>query len=400
MILENRRRFTVVQLGARMRYAVPAAFESAGMLERFYSDLCLPDWLAGGARSVSGIPSSKIIDFPLMGLGYIIRRNSTRCYAERYSAYSWAGRKICELAVKRGLGNADSVYTYNTAALEILEHAKARNLFTVLEQIAPPHQIETDLVGEEESKFGDWVGSTCLRGDPGLSRREKAEWDKADMIICGSEFVREGIRFCGGPSERCVVIPYGSDSHGPGARGAPRSGPLRILTVGTVCLRKGAPHILAAASALRGKAEFRMVGPIGVSPYALHWLKSSVDVKGPVAYRSLGEHYRWADVFLLPSISEGSAVAIYEALAHGLPVITTPNSGSVVRDCLDGFIVPIRDPKAIIDKIRYLAARRGLLEKMSKNAFNSSAGYTMAEYKKRLIAAVSNGKSTLRTGSV
>ena len=61
----------------------------------------------------------------------------------------------------------------------------------------------------------------------------------------------------------------------------------------------------------------------------------------------MADLYAWADVFLLPFICEGSAMVTYEALSWGLPVITTHNAGSIVRDTVDGWLVPYRDSEAI-----------------------------------------------------
>src|SRR5262249_26998163 len=158
-----------------------------------------------------------------------------------------------------------------------------------------------------------------------------AEWQLADIIVCGSSFVRDGIADCGGPAERCVVVPYGVDHR---FRLPPRTdhdAPLRVLVVGAVGLRKGSPYVLAAARALRGRAAFRLVGAIEASPRASVLLSEVVELTGSVPRSAMLQHFAWADVLLLPSVCEGSATAIYEALAASLPVICTANSGSVVR---------------------------------------------------------------------
>src|SRR5208283_380502 len=111
--------------------------------------------------------------------------------------------------------------------------------------------------------------------------------------------------------------------------------PLRVLTVGTVGLRKGSPYVLEAAKQLTGKAVFRMVGGIGVTREAETQLREHLELTGAVSRNEIAKHFEWADVFLLPSICEGSATVTYEALAHGLPVICTPNTGSVVRDGME-----------------------------------------------------------------
>ena len=214
------------------------------------------------------------------------------------------------------------------------------------------------------------------------------EWETADSIICGSEFVRDGIRASGGPVERCCVVPYGVRPTGVAPRRSFDRGPLRVLTVGAVGLRKGAPYVLAAARTLKGRAEFRIAGQIGVTGYARALLSQYVTLAGVVPRSEIQSHYEWADVFLLPSVCEGSATVCYEALAAGLPVITTPNAGSVVRDRIDGFVVPVRSSEAIVEKLERLASDRELLAFMSKNARERSAEYTVEKYGERLLSVL------------
>jgi glycosyltransferase involved in cell wall biosynthesis len=98
--------------------------------------------------------------------------------------------------------------------------------------------------------------------------------------------------------------------------------------------------------------------------------------------------YRWADVLVLPSICEGSATVIYEGLACGLPVITTPNAGSVVRDGREGFIVPIRDADAIANALEQLLRDKNLLLMMSDNALKRGREFDVTDYGKRLVGDV------------
>lgn len=96
------------------------------------------------------------------------------------------------------------------------------------------------------------------------------------------------------------------------------------------------------------------MGPINAGTWAAKEIARDCELVGAVPRQEIAKQYAWADVFVLPSICEGSATVCYEALASGLPVITTPNSGSVVRDGLDGFIVPIRNSEAIREKLARL----------------------------------------------
>jgi len=155
-----------------------------------------------------------------------------------------------------------------------------------------------------------------------------------------------------------------------------------------VGLRKGSPYVLAAAKLLPGRACFRMVGPISVQSLALEQLRQHVEVLGPVPRSTVREHYAWADVFLLPSLCEGSATVTYEALACGVPVIATPNTGSIVREGVDGFIVPIRDPEAIAAKLELFISQPDLLETMSRNCHEGAREGSLAGYARRLNQAL------------
>jgi glycosyltransferase involved in cell wall biosynthesis len=305
------------------------------------------------------------------------------------ATHLWAGREFCRRVLQAGLGNATGVYTFNSAGLEILEHARANGLFAIMEQTIAPAEVEDELLVAEGAIFPGWekprVRDSYRRE---FQEREHAEWASADLIVCGSEFVREGIRKCGGPVDRCRIVPYGVTTSLAPIRQRSKDQPLRVLTVGAVNLRKGAPYALAAAKMLGSAAQFRMVGPATLPPAARARLAEHIEVVGPVPRPGISAHYAWADVFLLPSICEGSATVCYEALAAGLPVITTPNAGSVVRDGVDGFVVRIRDPEAIAERLLGLARDRKALAAMSDCAVARAAEFTVREYGRRLLGAV------------
>jgi glycosyltransferase involved in cell wall biosynthesis len=131
-----------------------------------------------------------------------------------------------------------------------------------------------------------------------------------------------------------------------------------------------------------------MAGALHVTPYARELLSSHLSLLGEVPRAEIHRQFAWADVFLLPSICEGSATVCYEALSHGLPVITTENSGSVVRDQVDGFIVPIRDAESIADRVERLADDADLRARMSGNALARASEFTLEKYGERLLEAL------------
>jgi len=285
------------------------------------------------------------------------------------------------------------VYVFRSAGLEVLKAARARGSKTILEQPIAARQVEDRLLSSEQARHSTWVSEAAV--DQYMSEyaeREKEEWKLADVILCGSEFVRESIAQCNGPVERCRVVPYGVDFNViPPSNGDRTCTNLRVLTVGSISLRKGAPYVLRAARKCSSFAEFRMVGSASIAEQARRELDAHVDLTGVVPRSEVRQHYEWADVFLLPSICEGSATVTYEALAAGLPVICTPNTGSIIRDGKDGFIVPVQNAEAIAEKVRKLSSNRRLLEYMSRSASSRyTSGGTLKAYANRIHDVIGN----------
>lgn len=398
------KRWICCQLGARMHYAIPRLLHAAGSLTRFYTDIyagqggwhrllaAVPQrWCPSEikrllGRTAMGMPENLIRTYPAFGLTYYLRRKWARDPVVADHVHLWAGQAFGARVVSDGFGGADAVYAFNTAALEILAAARQRGLFTVLEQTIVPRLIEERLLAEERKRYSGWeTGVNASAGAAALAQREQEEWRQADMIVCGSEFVRDGIQKCGGPAERCVLVPYGVDSHFAPSVHERASGRLRVLTIGEVGLRKGAGCALEVAKALPGVAEFRWVGAISLRDPARAEMARHIELTGAVARNDIMDHYAWADVFFLPSICEGSATVTYEALACGLPVLTTPNSGSPVQNGVNGFIVPIHDVPAMAERLAQLHRDRAWLAEMGKAAAVHAKNLSLEAYQKRFL---------------
>ena len=404
--------FVVAQLGARNKYTVPTTFERAGVLERFYTDLLVSDLgfkqaariplvrrfrpiRQMASKTAGETPSNKAFTFPAFGLEYWARLRLFGSQLNGLETYLWAGRQFCKRVVASGFSNADSVYVCNSAGLEILDAGKSRGLFTVLEQTIAPKQIEREILEPERQTYGNWeVPSPTPAVQAEFEDRERAEANLADLIICPSDFVQESMKKIGWPSGKCAVVPYGADAaFTQPARDKDKrtSSILNAIFVGTIDLRKGAHYIAAAAAALKGVAEFSMLGVMNLSEFGIKEVQKSVRLLGVAPRNEVQDHMARADVFVLPSLCEGSATVCYEAFAAGLPVITTENAGSVVRHGIDGFIVPIRDSEAIVEYITKLSSDRDLLRWMSDNARARSSEFTTEAHGRRLLNALNVG---------
>jgi glycosyltransferase involved in cell wall biosynthesis len=404
-------RFIVAQLGARMHYAVARCLWRAGLLERMFTDAVRPKWMSRdpwrklvrkipipelqrfAGREVAGVPPEMVTCLPWLALTYSLEKAMLLKRGNPTATYLRINPRFCRSVIRSSFGDANAVYAFNSSALELFEYARKLGMFIVLEQTSAPRRVEEDLQRPERALWPDWTARQIDDALAGVfAEREYREWALADRIVCGSEFVENGIRQAGGPVKRCRVVPYGVDP--PPAvpsrrRGHGSNKHLNVLFCGAVALRKGAPYVHAIASRLpRDRFTFRMVGQVELPERALRELQSCVEVTGAVPRSQVGKHFAWADVFLFPAICEGSATVCYEALGWGLPVITTPNAGSVVRHGLDGFVTAARDSDAMQGYLELLLSDDAALEYYAHNARERASQFTVERYGKRLLMAL------------
>jgi glycosyltransferase involved in cell wall biosynthesis len=209
--------------------------------------------------------------------------------------------------------------------------------------------------------------------------RRQAEWALADLVLVNSRWSADALVRQGVPLSKIIVIPLAIDL----ARDhllvpVKPEGALKVLWLGSVILRKGIPYLVEAARRLRPQdIEFLLAGPLGISAEAIRSFPDNMKILGRVTRDQLSAIYRRAHVFVLPTISDGFAVTQLEAMAHGLPVVTTRNCGEVVTDGVDGLLVPARDSQALADALARLNDDRGLLSAMSANALMTVLRYDL-----------------------
>jgi len=294
----------------------------------------------------------------------------------------WAHEQFDE-AVGRDLrktaGNARLVHAWEGSALGTLRAARELGLITVLD-VPGAFEYTMQVITDE--------GGSA----PPLEvfRRIRAERELADFLFAPSEFVERCLIEHGVPPGKIVRIPYGVDesTFAPIEQKADR--PFRVLFAGRIGLRKGLKYLLEAWSQLRlQNAELVLVGsPDAHGHELLRRFAGQYRHVAPVPLYELHLWFQSSDVFVFPSLSEGSALVTYMALASGLPMVTTLNSGSVLKSGVQGFIVPPRDSQALAERIRQLFLDAELRKKMSLVARQTIlTSFTWKHYRSRIGSA-------------
>lgn len=400
-------KFVVAQTGARRGYAIPAILSRAGMLERFYTDVCgnvgWGEWLT----RFSGLPliGSKLKrlanrhvpddvtdctrTFALPNLRWMLRSVLTgKDPTEAFRIDTLRTLELGESAIREGFGEATHLYTMLSEFSPIMVEAKKRGITVVAEVYI---LLSTErLLAKERLEFPDWEPAPP---DWDLVRHELMPEDvlmtKVDQYICPSEAVRDDlINNWGVRPDKTTIVPYGMNPEWLKLEPTPQRG--RVLFVGTADLRKGIHYLAMAANELRKRGhnyEFRVAGHVTDSVLNQPLCKE-LTFLGRVPRDRIQEEFRLADLFVLPSLAEGSAEVTYESMAAGVPMVTTAAAGSVARDGVEALIVPERDPLAVANAIEKLIEDRSLRQRMAFAARERARNYTWEFYGKRLLDAL------------
>lgn len=275
------------------------------------------------------------------------------------------------------------------AALEAIPAAQARGLKVVLIQSAPHIAYRTEVQRRSHKRFD----LTAPETSPPLVTRELDEYEAADAIAVPTRFVAETFIRRGLARERVIVNPYGADLSPFFALPLRReTRPLRILFVGRVGICTGVPWLLRAFARLDMKAELHLAGPLdpGMDHVLRYEPMARVTVHGPVPERLLPAQYAAANIFCLPALKGEWPLGILRAMASGVPVVATPETGAadILRDGIDGRIVPSGHPPALAAALEELAADPLLRYTIGDRARRVVAtGYDWASHGRRAVAA-------------
>lgn len=391
---------SVLHPGARMSYAVPALLARAGLLRRLYTDITSEtrflkwfgegiDLFPGfanpierlrGRRVPTDVNAKCVIQCSSITLAWsILRAKGSEAFHLRIQ------NDVLRLANRDNFGGADIIYTlfYSEDLVRLARNGGRR---VVQEFFITP---EKERLCNNERRL--YPGVEEVVADDKIDRLLEAQYRTCldtDLTIVPSAFVADAFRHLGIPENRLAIVPYGVDSRW--FEILPRPSVGTVLFVGTVGLRKGVQYLSAAARILKSRGVVCTVRVVG--PVSERWRRTP-EFSGPAYIGALPRHlvaeeFACADLFVLPSVAEGSATVIYEAMACGLPVITTSNAGSVVRDGVDGYIVPVGSSEAIAERITQLLGDRDLRGSMSKRARERAAEYNWSRYGERLLSAL------------
>ncbi|MCC6483772.1 MAG: glycosyltransferase family 4 protein [Armatimonadetes bacterium] len=292
-----------------------------------------------------------------------------------------------DLGARKLLNVSDIFHGWSHQALFSMKQARKLGTRLVLERANTHPEDIVSLVSGEYRKYG-FKG----RVEAPLERwKTYREYALADRIVVCSEFARESHLRHGIPADKLRVINYGVDTEvfTPGPK---QDSTFRVIYCGMVCLRKGVQYLLQAWKELGLQdSELWLVGM--VLPDAVELMRRyeslpGVRVLGHVGSRAeLAELYRQGSVFAFPSVEDGFAMVVTEAMACGIPVIISGNTGAkdVVEDGVNGYVVPTCSVEALKEKIVQLKRDPQLRSSLGASARLAAENNTWYHYSEKLL---------------
>lgn len=382
-------------------YQVVLALQRAALLQRFITGIyfkptafpyTMIQWLPAASRAralrelkkrrLDELDANLIISFPYIEatfrifglLPHLERLVSDQVY--------WASDLYFRWKLSRCVTKPTLIYGFLGSSLWTFQYARQLGILSVLD--VPAMLDYPVVVARAKQKIG--LDSKDVK----ISPRLQEEVRTADFIIVPSDAVSQVVVAQGVPCKNVFVLPFGVDLRKfyPKPELKRNDGTFQALFVGKFAVGKGVHHLLQAWHELSPpRGNLIIAGPVRDLAYAQlmrHRYSDFVEY-GNVPHYEIANLYRKSDIFVSPSLTEGSALVTYEALASGLPCIVTAESGSIVRDGIEGFVVPVGDVEALKDRIMRLYLDVELRHRMGKAARRRAEEFTWERYQTCLI---------------
>ena len=270
----------------------------------------------------------------------------------------------------------DIIHLFN-AYPDIIEYAHSKGIKVIVEAFS--HPLYLDMMFKNGIKFDRKYYLPDVN--------EIENYKKADIIISPSTFVTKTLNYAKIKSNKIREIPYGVNTQKDRIF---KDNDLTFLFAGGVKRTKGFVELIDSwiDSGMANKLDCKLIicGRVYTSNINETYGKAkniqNIVFKGFVPDMALV--YQESDIYIFPTYHEGSSKTIFEAMSYGLPIITTENAGSIVRDGEDGFIVSVNNVDSLVKKIKYFYHNRDKIEEMGKVAQNYSREFTWGRYAKRV----------------
>lgn len=292
----------------------------------------------------------------------------------------------------------DVALVFSDVASEFaLPLCQQRGIATLLSMVHGDVREEAEVLAREAERCPEFFriyladGPVDARALAWLHDRRLRDLELADRVLVPSPHIAARLARHGTPPERIQVVPYAADTQRfrPRPDRSPSRSQCTFLFAGGITQRKGIKDLLEAWRMIRRPGwSLRLLGALPADPRPLEPFRDEVEWLGRVGHAEVPAAMAAADVFVFPSLFEGSAVVTYEAMACGLPLIVTAAAGSVARDGREGRIVPAADANTLAAAMESLGLDPEGRHQLGVQARIRAEEFTWARYQASVAHAV------------
>ncbi len=297
------------------------------------------------------------------------------------------------------LPNADILVSWSGSSLEAFVEAKKLNKITILERGSSHYNFQMKILGDEYEKFNKVFIPNYMAW-----QRELLEYELADYIMVPSTYVKRSFIEQGFPEKKILLNPYGVDLSS--FKQIEKEDEIfRVIFAGGFSYQKGVQYLLQAFYELDlPNSELWHLGTVSeeIKPIVEKFQTDKIKYLGHKPQGDLYKYYSQGSVFVIMSIQEGLAMVQPQAMACGLPLICTTNTGGedlITKDGEEGFVINIRDVEALKEKLLYLYHNPDVCHEMGQKAKRKvSKGFTWDDYGNRyveLLKKIVKNKTTI-----
>ena len=408
--------FVVVHRGARDGYQVSRALAEAGLLQALVTDLYWPSdrWWAQMltrvlptsfanqvlARTQQGLSSSLVTQRLFSGLySFVLDKLPRVPFTWRRRATRWSDACLGSRAGEIARRNQAALLSYSYYAFDAFSSGGAGLLFQL-----HPHPISIRKILQRELEaHPECAASLCQEWELSLPSEDFArlveETQLAKGFLAASSFTRKTLIENGAAPASIRVVPYGVDlqKFAPGVSRPNISGPLRLLFVGIINQRKGIKYLVEALQLLGSvDIELTVCGRVVDDLSVFKPIAPRVKIRPSVSSAELLHAYQNADLFVLPSVAEGFGQVLLEALACGLPVLSTKNTAApdLIDEGIQGFVVEPGRPDLIASRIEWALTHRADLADMRQAARQRAEMFSWQRFRTNLVSSVLDLQNT------
>ena len=402
----------VVHGGARDSYQLALALSEAGMLDTLVTDLFWPEERAWARwvslklprvrefvtkRSAIGLPSHEVKQQIGQGLRSLLLDKLPRVpLAIRRRSMRAADAALGRAAGKRARETGGGLVSYSYFGYDAMrEYGQPAMLF----QVHPHPATIRGILRKELEDHPDCAASLQQEWELALPEREFQhlvdEPAIASQFLVASTFTRNSLIEHGVSPQAITVVPYGVDLERfhPAAPlpAQPKDSRLHLIFVGRINQRKGIKYLLEALRLLdTDQVHLTICGRVVDDLELFKPFATQIDIRPSVSADDLVEAYQRADLFVFPSVAEGFGQVLLEALACGLPILSTTHTAApdLIEDGVQGFIIEPRRPDLLAQRITWAMTHRAELSEMRGKARQRAEQFTWQRFRKSAAAAV------------